>query len=68
VAFSGDGSDTPTLSDVTITYTVAVGGGGLADSRLSVVGGSYNKVSGDSDDWAEGWSIVPEIYCEVVQR
>ncbi|MFH0941735.1 MAG: hypothetical protein V1823_01755 [Chloroflexota bacterium] len=65
--FSGNGSRTPTLSDVTITYTIG-GGGGLSDSRLSVVGGSYHKVSGDSEDWASGWSIIPEIYGEVVQR
>lgn len=65
--FSGDGSDTPTLSDVTITYTVS-DGNGLADSMLSVVGGSYRKVSNDTSDWAAGWSIIPEIYVEVMQR
>ena len=63
--FSGDGTDTPTLSDIAIAYNVSGGGGG---KMLSVPGGSYHLVSDDSSEWAEGWSIVPEIYVEVVQR
>ena len=35
---------------------------------IEVVGGGYRLVSADADDWSEGWSIVPEIYCEVSQR
>lgn len=62
---SSNGIYTPTLSDVTISFTVG-GTGGL--DALSVVGGSYRKVSANSGDWASGWSLVPEIYVEVVQR
>ncbi|RJQ38025.1 MAG: hypothetical protein C4555_05555 [Dehalococcoidia bacterium] len=63
--FSSDGSATPTLSDISVSYSV---GGGSSEKMLSVVGGSYRKVSDNSSDWAEGWSITPEIYVEVVQR
>ena len=35
---------------------------------LSVTGGSYSLVSGDPADWQPGWSIVPELHCEITQR
>jgi hypothetical protein len=35
---------------------------------LSVVGGSYCLVSSNPDEWTSGWSVTPELYCEVTQR
>jgi hypothetical protein len=35
---------------------------------VEVVGGSYRLISDDPDEWGTGWSITPELYCEVVQR
>lgn len=32
---------------------------------LSVTGGGYGLVSGYPSEWPEGWSVVPELYCEV---
>jgi hypothetical protein len=32
---------------------------------LSVTGGSYSLVSGDPTEWAEGWTVEPELYCEI---
>ena len=32
---------------------------------LSVTGGSYWLVSGDMSDWEEGWSVEPELFCEI---
>ena len=42
---------------------------GSAESyTIKIIGGSYRLISGDIADWGEGWSIVPELYCEVSQR
>ena len=35
---------------------------------LFVTGGSYCLVSDDPDEWGEGWTVIPELYCEVIQR
>jgi len=35
---------------------------------VELSGGSYRLNSNDSDDWSEGWTVVPELYCEVTQR
>jgi hypothetical protein len=43
--------------------------GGMADTyTIDITGGSYRLVSGDYEDWSEGWSLTPEFYCEVGQR
>lgn len=43
--------------------------GGSAESYTAeVFGGSYRLISGDPNQWGEGWSITPEFYCEVTQR
>ena len=43
--------------------------GGSAESyTVEVTGGSYRLLSGDPEEWSEGWSITPEFYCEVTQR
>jgi len=35
---------------------------------LSLISGSYELVSAHPEEWEEGWSVTPELYCEVVQR
>ncbi|MFC2001805.1 hypothetical protein ACFLUZ_04800 [Chloroflexota bacterium] len=43
--------------------------GGTADSyTIEVIGGGYRVLSEDPYAWGEGWTVVPELYCEVVQR
>jgi hypothetical protein len=43
--------------------------GGAAESyTVEVIGGGYRIMSADTSDWGEGWSVVPEFYCEVTQR
>jgi len=39
-----------------------------ATRTLSVTGGSYSLVSGDPTEWQPGWSIIPELHCEITQR
>ena len=61
--FSGPGHSTPTLSDVTITYSVAA-----ITYTLEITGGSYGLVSTDPSEWEAGWTVTPEFYCQVAQR
>lgn len=35
---------------------------------LSVIGGDYTLISDTPADWEEGWTVTPELYCEVTQR
>jgi len=35
---------------------------------LSVTGGGYGLISRDTSAWEEGWTVIPELYCEVTQR
>ena len=39
-----------------------------ANYTMEVIGGSYRLISGEPEEWGEGWSITPEFYCEVNQR
>lgn len=39
-----------------------------ATRTLSVTGGSYSLVSGDPAEWQPGWSVIPELHCEITQR
>jgi hypothetical protein len=34
---------------------------------LSVTG-DYELVSRDTSEWEEGWTVTPELYCQIVQR
>ena len=61
--FSGLGTNTPKLSDITITYTVA-----LASFTVEVIGGGYCLISDNTSEWAAGWTTTPEFYSEVTQR
>ena len=62
-SFSGPGDDTPKLSDVTITYIVALSG-----YTVEIVGGGYCLISDNTSEWAAGWTATPEFYCEATQR
>ena len=42
-------------------------GGTAISYTIEIVGGSYNIMSGDPDEWGESWTIIPEFYCEVTQ-
>ncbi len=35
---------------------------------LSITGGDYGLVSAYTAEWEAGWTITPELYCEVAQR
>ena len=35
---------------------------------LSVTGGDYTLVSRDTSEWEVGWTVTPELYCQIVQR
>ena len=35
---------------------------------LSVTGGSYCLISTDPSEWEGGYSVTPELYCQVIQR
>jgi len=61
--FSGPGNNTPTLSDVTITYAATA-----TVYTAEVIGGAYCLVSTDTSEWEEGWTVTPELCCEVTQR
>jgi len=61
--FSGPGNSTPTLRDVSITYSAEA-----VSFTVEVTGGSYCLVSTDTSEWEEGWTVTPEFYCQIVQR
>jgi hypothetical protein len=43
-------------------------GGSSKIHIVEVYGGAYRLISSDTTEWGTGWSIVPELYCEVSQR
>ena len=61
--FSGPGGSTPTLSDISITYSAAA-----VSFTVEITGGSYCLVSTDTSEWEEGWTVTPEFYCLIMQR
>ena len=61
--FTGPGDNTPTLSDVSITYSAEA-----VSFTVEVTGGGYGLVSTDTSEWESGWTVTPEFYCQVVQR
>ncbi|MGB2815171.1 MAG: hypothetical protein WBC75_08835, partial [Dehalococcoidales bacterium] len=61
--FSGPGDATPTLSDITITYTVALSG-----YTVEITGGGYCLVSDNTSEWASGWTTTPEFFSEATPR
>jgi len=61
--FSGPGDYTPTLSDVSITYSAP-----SAYYTVEIIGGGYCLVSDNTSEWGEGWTTTPEFYFEATQR
>ena len=61
--FFGPGTSTPTLSDITITYTATA-----VVFTVEVTGGGYRLVSDNTSEWGEGWTVTPELYCEATHR
>ena len=66
LAGSMDGVQTLTMDKAAATFNLAGGAG--KNHHLRLVGGSYRLISDNPDEWAEGWSITPEFYCEATQR
>lgn len=43
--------------------------GGTAENyTIKVIGGGYRMISDDAYQWGEGWTNIPEFYCEVDQK
>ena len=61
--FTSTGAGTPKLSDVTITYVVA-----LQSFIIRVIGGGYCLISDNTSEWAAGWTTTPEFFCQATQR
>ena len=68
---SVEASQTPdyqllTLDNGVATFTLESGVG--TDYTVSILGGGYGLNSPDSLAWEEGWTEIPELYCEVSQQ
>ena len=35
---------------------------------IAVIGGSYGLISNKPDKWQDGWTVIPEFFCEVAPR
>ena len=55
-----------TLNNGVATFTL-IDEGGISHT-LSVTGGDYYLVSDNISAWEEGWTVIPELYCEATQR
>jgi len=43
--------------------------GDFSGSRtISVIGGSYRLNSNKPSNWEDGWTVVPEFYCEIIPK
>lgn len=61
--FSGPGDVTPIFSDITVTYSALA-----VAYTVEIIGGGYCLVSDNTSDWSEGWTTIPEFYCDVTPR
>ena len=71
VADSLEAEKTPNYQILSIETGVVlfnIEGGSEESYTVEVIGGSYRLISGDPEEWGEGWNITPEFYCEVAQR
>lgn len=66
LANSMDGIQTLTMDKAVATFNLASRAG--KNNHLRLVGGSYHLISDNPEEWAEGWTITPEFYCEATQR
>ena len=68
---SVEANETPDYQSLTIENGVAtfnlvgISGGSYT---LSITGGTYQLVSRHTPEWEAGWTVTPELYCEVTQR
>ena len=68
---SVEASMTPDYQVLSLENGVAIfniEGGAAAEYTVEVIGGGYRMISDDPYQWGEGWTHVPEFYCEVTQR
>jgi len=71
VAKSVEAQKPPTIRVLSLENGVAsfnIEGGTARKYTVEVWGGAYRLVSSDLTEWGAGWSVVPELYCEVSQR
>ena len=61
--FAGPGDNTPTLSDISITYAATA-----VIFTVEITGGGYCLVSDNTSEWGTGWTVTPELYCEATHR
>ncbi|MFC1903267.1 hypothetical protein ACFLW9_00050 [Chloroflexota bacterium] len=61
--FSGPGDYTPTLSDISITYSAPT-----LSYTVEIIGGGYCLISDNTSEWGSGWTTTPEFYCEITSR
>ncbi|MBA7635582.1 hypothetical protein ES703_43186 [subsurface metagenome] len=68
---SVEAGETPNYRLLTLENGVATFitvGGGSDNHTLSVTGGTYTLTSREPLEWETGWTVTPELYCEVTQR
>ena len=65
---AGETPDYRVISPENGVVTFTIEGGTASVYHLRVTGGAYYFLSGVPGEWSPGWSITPEIYCEVSQR
>ena len=68
---SVEAGQTPNYQLLTLENGVAIfklEDGSSDNYTLSVTGGDYTLNSREPLEWEEGWTVTPELYCEVTQR
>lgn len=68
---SEEASESPNYQTLTLTNgmaTFTLKDPVSDDHTLSVTGGSYTLTSREISEWAAGYTVTPELYCEVIQR
>jgi hypothetical protein len=68
---SVEAGQTPNYRSLTLENGVAtfwLNNAGSDNRTLSVIGGTYTLTSREPLEWEEGWTVSPELYCEVTQR
>jgi len=68
---STEAGETPNYRLLTLETglaTFSLEGGGSDNRTLSVTGGGYGLNSRQPLEWEEGWTVTPELYCEITQR
>lgn len=61
-----DGVQLFTLDNGVATFNLA--GGASGSHYLQLTGGSYSLRLVHPEQWEDGWSITPELYCKATQR